>query len=97
MNARSGILPRTMDTVALYARFPHLQCIDLMWGSRECRQYVLNLMTDTRGGTRQGFPSDHAMTIMSLLMEHDRVFPQYENEPVDLRWGDGPMRRTAGR
>lgn len=97
MNARCGNLPRKTDTTALFERFPHLQGIDLIWGTRECRQYISNLMTDTRGGKRQGFPAEHAMTIMRLLMEHDNLYPQFENEPIDLRWGDGPMRRTGGR
>lgn len=96
MNARVGPLPYETDTKALYERYPHLRQIDLMWGSRECRRYLMNLMTDTRGGTRQGFMPEHAMTIMRLQMEHDRLFPQFENEPVDLRWGDERI-RPAGR
>ncbi|THF63483.1 hypothetical protein [Pseudothauera rhizosphaerae] len=85
------------DTMSLYARFPHLRKIDHIWGSRECRNYILQLMTDTRGGTRQGFPREHALTIMSLLMEHDRRFPQFEEAPSDAHWGDGPQRRASGR
>ena len=78
-------------TEALYERFPHLQKIDLLWGSPECRRFIFMLMTDTRGGTRQGFPKDHAATIMSLLLEHDRVFPQFEHDygHDGHRWGDG--------
>lgn len=77
-------------TEELYQRFPHLRRIDAIWGSSECRKYLFSLMTDTRGGTRQGFPREHAGTLMSLLMEHDRKFPQFENdvEHHDTRWGD---------
>ncbi|WP_222948174.1 hypothetical protein [Thauera sedimentorum] len=85
------------DTRALYERFPHLRKIDLIWGTRECRDYVFRLMTDTRGGTRQGFPREHALTIMSLLMEHDRHFPEFEKEPREFRWGDEHQRRGSGR
>lgn len=78
------------STAKLYERFPHLRKIDTIWGTVECRKFLFLLMTDTRGGTRQGFPAEHAMTIMSLLMEHDRRFPQFENavEHHDTRWGD---------
>jgi hypothetical protein len=82
-------------TEKLYERFPHLRKIDLLWGSPECRKFVFMLMTDTRGGTRAGFPREHAATIMSLLLEHDRKFPQFENEigHNDHRWGfDAPRR-----
>lgn len=83
------------STEKFYERFPHLQRIDLMWGSSECRKFLLHLLTDTRGGTRQGFPKEHAATIMSLLMEHDRRYPQFENDLAhhDHRWGDQPVRR----
>ncbi|MCK0505628.1 hypothetical protein [Aromatoleum anaerobium] len=56
------------------------------------------LMTDTRGGTRQGFPREHGATIMSLLLEHDRRFPQFENEisDHDHRWGNDVRRRDYG-
>ncbi|MCC4117849.1 hypothetical protein LLG90_21060 [Aromatoleum toluclasticum] len=78
------------STEKLYERFPHLRKIDGMWGTAECRKFIFLLMTDTRGGARQGFPSEHAGTIMSLLMEHDRRFPQFENDVAhhDTRWGD---------
>lgn len=82
-------------TEEFYERFPHLRRIDLIWGSSECRKFLLHLLTDTRGGTRQGFPKEHAGTIMSLLMEHDRRYPQFENEVGldDYRWGNEPIRR----
>lgn len=78
------------STEKLYERFPHLRKIDSIWGTAECRKFLFQLMTDTRGGSRQGFPAEHAGTIMSLLMEHDRGFPQFENdvEHHDTRWGD---------
>uniref|UniRef100_A0ABX1PJ00 Uncharacterized protein n=2 Tax=Aromatoleum anaerobium TaxID=182180 RepID=A0ABX1PJ00_9RHOO len=86
------------STEELYERFPHLRKIDLVWGSPECRKFLFMLMTDTRGGTRQGFPREHGATIMSLLLEHDRRFPQFENEisDHDHRWGNDVRRRDYG-
>ncbi|BAL25173.1 hypothetical protein AZKH_2873 [Azoarcus sp. KH32C] len=75
----------------LFAKFPHLRKIEAMWGSAECRKLLFQLMTDTRGGTRQGFPKEHALTLMRLMMEHDRKFPQFEHVIAlqeDSRWGD---------
>lgn len=82
-------------TDELYSRFPHLRRIDEQWGTSECRRLLFSLLTDTRGGTRQGFPPQYAGTVMSLLMEHDRRFPQFENdvESHDTRWGDDMQRR----
>lgn len=86
------------NTDKLFLRFPHLRQLERIWGTSECRKFIFQLMTDTRGGTRQGFPSEHAMTIMSLLMEHDRRFPQFENDVAhsDTRWGDTDRRGTRG-
>jgi len=86
------------STEELYERFPHLRKIDLLWGSPECRKFLFMLMTDTRGGTRQGFPREHGATIMALLLEHDRCFPQFEHvvSPHDQRWGND-MRRKEWR
>jgi len=75
------------NTDALYQRFPHLRRIDTIWGSLECRKFIWELLTDTRGGTRMGFPKEYAGTIMSLLMEHDRRFPEFENAVVNP-WGE---------
>ncbi len=94
MNVRTSERITETPTEALYARFPHLRKIDLMWGSAECRKFIWGLMTDTRGGTRQGFPKEHAATIMKLLMEHDRIFPQFEGHIVNL-WGEDENRRGS--
>lgn len=95
MNAPMDLAPYKTDTRSLYERFPHLRRIDLMWGSREGRSFLSSLLTDTRDGKRQGFPVEHAQTLMRLLMEHDRVFPQFDADNVEARWGDDPHRRYA--
>jgi hypothetical protein len=68
--------PKT-DTHALFSRFPHLRRIEAIWGTRECREFITELMSDSRGD-RQGFPVEHASTLIALLMEHDEVFPQFD-------------------
>jgi len=84
------------DTQALYARFPHLIRIELLWGSLECRQFLSGLLTDDRGGHRNGFPAEHARTIFSLLMEHDAAFPEFEELAHRAAWHDGYQRRALG-
>lgn len=77
---------RIVDTTALYQRFPHLQAIESEWGTRACRRRLMNLLTDSRGGTRQGFPPEHARTIFGLLAEHDRLYPAFENDLQGQAW-----------
>lgn len=64
------------DIRSLVERFPHLDRIPMLWGTRECRSYLNHLLTDTRGGQRRGFPPEHAKTIFALLTEHDDSFPE---------------------
>lgn len=81
----------TTDTHELFARFPHLARLALMWGSLECRDFISGLILDTRQGTRQGFPAEHASTIFRLLQEHDADFPEFE-PTARQSWGFGRQR-----
>ncbi|MCB1886511.1 MAG: hypothetical protein KDH20_02785 [Rhodocyclaceae bacterium] len=88
--------PEATDTRALYARFPHLIRIELLWGSLECRQFLSGLLTDDRGDHRTGFPAEHAKTIFALLMEHDAAFPEFDASQAQSPWHDG-FQRSAMR
>lgn len=68
-----------VDTSQLYATYPHLMRIDELWGKPECRIYLTELMSETRDGARTGFAPDHASTLLRLLMEHDRAYPDYDD------------------
>lgn len=70
-------MPNT-DTTRLYATHPHLRRIDELWGKAECRALLTELMSDSRGGARAGFAPENASTLLRLLMEHDRSFPQFD-------------------
>ncbi|NMG77333.1 hypothetical protein [Aromatoleum diolicum] len=82
---------RKTDVSALYATYPHLAQIDELWGTRDCREFINRLMNDTRDGKRRGFPGDHARTILRLLMEHDRQFPEFE-ENITSAWRSSEKR-----
>ncbi len=80
------------ETQALYRRFPHLIRIELLWGSLECRRFLAGLLTDERGEHRSGFPAQHAKTILSLLMEHDETFPEFDTSAGSGIWYDAYQR-----
>jgi hypothetical protein len=66
-------------------RFPHIgRQLLALWGGRDFSVYVNQLMTDTRGGTRQGFPSEVALALFKLIQEHDRAFPEHAIEVQDI-------------
>jgi hypothetical protein len=54
----------------------------LLWGSDMFKEYVNNILNDTRDGTRQGFPKNVAEALTGLLISHDRLYPQF-NKPSD--------------
>jgi rRNA processing protein Krr1/Pno1 len=85
-------MPKT-DTSKLFAAYPHLAVIGEKWGTREARRIINDLMNDSRGGERQGFPAEHASTIMSLLMEHDREFPNCDDSSSGQWWQQEQERR----
>lgn len=82
------------DTSKLFAAYPHLAPIGEKWGTRECRKLINDLMNDTRGGGRQGFPPEHASTIMMLLLEHDREFPDFD-ESTSVSWWEQDQSRKG--
>jgi hypothetical protein len=71
-------MPRT-DTTSLYQAFPHLRKIDDLWGTRGARDLLQSLLYDSRDGSREGFPLESASTLLLLLMEHDSLFPQFDD------------------
>ncbi len=81
------------DTSKLYASHPHLARIDKMWGTAQCRDYITQLLTDTRNGERRGFDPDHASTILKLLFEHDRAFPEHDRDHNGAWWLNELARR----
>lgn len=86
---------RKTDVTGLYASYPHLAKIDELWGTRDCREFIVRLMNDTREGARRGFPGDHARTILQLLIEHDKSYPQFE-ENIAMLWHDVDGKRAGG-
>ena len=61
-----------------FVAYPHLKGLVSRWGTQEGREQIASLVMDTRDGQRQGFPGEHAETLLRLLREHDAKFPQFE-------------------
>ena len=56
---------------ALDHQFPRIvNKIVTLWGEPEAETYFSELLMDSRGGTRQGFPPEVASDIFNLSMYH---------------------------
>jgi hypothetical protein len=83
------------DTKDLFARYPHLRAVELLWGSHECREFLAGLMFDDRANERHGFDTVAAQTILALLDEHDARFPQFSAGNAGTQWSDDPLGRDV--
>ena len=84
------------DFELLKDRFPRISNrLTEIWGSKECREELIKLITDTRNGTRQGFPPDIAAAIIRILSMHDAEFPQWNDSfdtPIPFTGNHRPVR-----
>lgn len=82
--------------INLEERFPRvMDRIADLWESEEIDDYFTDLMMNTRGGTRQGFPPKVASKIFSLSMAHAKLhvrklpdaagFNPWDNEEVSKK------------
>jgi hypothetical protein len=68
----------------LQNKYPHIyNKLILLWSTEECRTYICDILKDTRGDTRVGFPFDVAEELIAILSEHDRLYPYY-NKPSHI-------------
>jgi len=68
------------DYEILNKQFPRLGCILMdKWGTRGGREFLCQLISDSRGGTRRGFDPKVASAIIRLLQAHDEQFPQFDD------------------
>lgn len=76
-------------------QFPKLQKrIELEWGTLALKNFLELLLSDTRGNTRQGFPTEVAEALLLLsirnteiLEDHGVEFPDFESSMFsDTGW-----------
>ena len=62
-------------------RFPHIGSkIELLWGYPEFKPFMFKLITDTRDGTRQGFPSAVSSALFQLLSIHNEYYTDAQDK-----------------
>ncbi len=64
--------------------YPHLgRKLKLFWGCPEFNVLINELQTDTRGGSRAGFPGTVLNALFMLALEHEEAFPQLVRKQAD--------------
>ena len=70
------LLDYNPDFKVIDQAFPHIGSkIKLYWGQRQFATYMNELLHDTRGGTRRGFPSDVLTALGNLFDQHNKAYP----------------------
>jgi hypothetical protein len=60
--------------------YPHItKRIESLWGTQECRKFLLELISDSRDGQRQGLPTEVAKEIILVLQNHDEQYPGFDD------------------
>jgi hypothetical protein len=68
-------------TLVLKYLHPHIiDKIEKFWGFPVCREYLNDLLMDSRDGARQGFSKEAFKAILFFLNEHDKCFPQFDRQ-----------------
>ena len=66
--------------------YPHItKRIESLWGTKECRALLLELIADSRDGQRQGLPPEGAREIILVLQDHDEAFPGFDDSAEFVR------------
>ena len=64
----------------LYIKYPHIHTkVTTLWGTPDCRKYLLKLIGDNPDGTKQGFTTVEAGALVDLLTKHDMLFPKLDD------------------
>lgn len=60
------------ETMYLLYDYPHIfQKVEVLWGTVELHQYLDRLFSETRDGTRKGFPPPVNIALIKLVNIHD--------------------------
>ena len=82
---------------ALEKRFPHIFAKILAWWTfPTMEKYLDELMLDTRGGKREGFPPEVAMEIFNISVIYDKQRKKpASTQAVDM-WGEPAEKKKPG-
>jgi len=78
------VIEDNKNFVVINEAFPHIgRKLKLFWGCPEFNTFMNDLQTDTRGGTRAGFPGPVLNALFMLGLEHEESFPQLVRKQAD--------------
>ena len=62
--------------------YPHVgKRIRGLWGSDECREYMVGLIVERERPQRDGFPFEIIELLHGILVAHDDAFPEFKPRP----------------
>jgi hypothetical protein len=69
-----------VDPAELFKKYPHIaKKITSLWGTKPCRELLMDLINDSRDGGRSGFTPEIAKIIFALLEKHDSMYPHFDS------------------
>ncbi len=81
-------LDKNPDFKVINDAFAHIGTrLKLYWGDQKFKTYIHELLTDTRNGTRKGFPFEVLMALENISQQHKLVHPKiYLGDSEDDIW-----------
>jgi hypothetical protein len=81
----AGLLDSDPNFIIINAAFPHIgKKLKVYWGCQEFVSYMRNLLHDTRGNTRKGFPMEVLLALQNISDGHGLSYPHIL--PKDKLW-----------
>jgi len=78
------VIETNKNFMVINEAFPHIgRKLKLFWGCPEFNTLLNEMQTDTRGGTRAGFPGPVLNALFMLSMEHEAAFPDLISKQSD--------------
>jgi len=78
-------ITNNFDYLLVNAAFPHIgRKIQAQWGHPEFNGLIHQLLRDTRGGKREGFPANVTLALSRLEKLHQREFPELTIPPSTM-------------
>lgn len=73
------------DFLIVNAKFPRIGLgIEIRWGTADLEPYIMNLLSDTRDHSRQGFPKEIMTSLGNLLLLHHKLYPEKQKKYPDV-------------
>ncbi|MEO8542680.1 MAG: hypothetical protein ABI434_03815 [Burkholderiaceae bacterium] len=81
----SDVITDNYDYQVVNTSFPHIgRKIAEQWGQPEFNRLIHQLLRDTRGGGREGFPAQVTLALVGLESQHQRDYPQLTIPPSSM-------------